>query len=587
MARKRPLGDDELQMELEMNENDDEEMDFENDDSFLNESCSEVDDNEENCSRESDTFSDDESGDDNLIHDKMKAKDGTEWETVAKRARRVQAANIITVPPGLTNKSCHITSKLDAFKCFVTPEIVDILVKYTNQKAQKWLAEWNAAHPDKQCTWCNTDSTEMYAMIGILMIMGALHATKEQVNVLWSTDPVFKRAIFTAAIARNRFLSLLRFMRFDDFTTRDVRRETDKLAPIRDLFEMFAKECRECFNPSSHLTVDEQLVASRNRCPFRVYMKQKPHRYGIKVWVLADNLNYYVHNLQVYTGKRDGVAEKNQGQRVVIDLVSHLRQGYGITADNFFTSLDLVNDLLDRNLTYCGTVRKNKTFVPPELLPNKTKAEFSSIFGFTEKHTIVSYVPKKSKGVILLSTEHHEHSISGVDNSFKPDIILHYNATKGAVDTFDKLAAEYSVRRKTLRWPMVMFMDVIDTAGVNAFCIFSFKFPDWDGQRNDNRRRFLLELGKELVIPHVKVRLGNPVGLHSSIIADMKTLVPDYQPNPVQPQGRGPIQGRCVNCPRNRDKKIRARCERCQNFICKDHSQKVTQVTCTSCQNEQ
>lgn len=209
--------------------------------------------------------------------------------------------------------------------------------------------------------------------------MGALHSNKEQVSVLWSTDPAIKRAIFAATMSRNRFNFILRFIRFDDVTTRQERNELDKLAPCREIFELFAKQCRSFFSPSSHLTVDEKPVPTRNRCPFRVYIKSKPHRYGIKLWVLADNSNGYCHNLQVYTGKRGKIAEKEQGRRVVNDLTEYLGSGYGVTTDNFFTSVELADDLLSRNLTFCGTVRKNKAFIPSNFLPNRSRAQYSSV----------------------------------------------------------------------------------------------------------------------------------------------------------------------------------------------------------------
>jgi hypothetical protein len=89
-----------------------------------------------------------------------------------------------------------------------------------------------------------------------------------------------------------------------------------------------------------------------------------------------------LQNLQVYLGKKDGKPEQEQGKRVVLDLVSILGPGDGVTTDNFFTSLDLAEELIERNLTLCGTLRKNKTLTPPEFLPSLQRPLFKSIFGF-------------------------------------------------------------------------------------------------------------------------------------------------------------------------------------------------------------
>lgn len=101
--------------------------------------------------------------------------------------------------------------------------------------------------------------------------------------------------------------------------------------------------------------------------------------------------------MQIYTGKpASGVPEKNQGKRVVLDMTKGLR-GHNITCDNFFTSYDLAQELIKRNLTMVGTVRKNKPELPPALLGTKDRAPLSK-FAFTEKdHNCLLLSQKKQK----------------------------------------------------------------------------------------------------------------------------------------------------------------------------------------------
>jgi len=44
------------------------------------------------------------------------------------------------------------------------------------------------------------------------------------------------------------------------------------------------------------------------------------------------------------------------------------------------------------------------------------RAEYSSIFGFDSKITIVSYVPKPNHAVLALSTTHHDMQTEGEKN---------------------------------------------------------------------------------------------------------------------------------------------------------------------------
>ncbi|GAV01508.1 hypothetical protein RvY_12212 [Ramazzottius varieornatus] len=78
------------------------------------------------------------------------------------------------------------------------------------------------------------------------------------------------------------------------------------------------------------------------------------------------------------------------------------------TTDNFFTSLSLDEALLKKKIFLIGTMRKNKSEIPSAFLPSKNREVLSSLFGQASDFTLVSYVPKESKAVILLSSIHRD-----------------------------------------------------------------------------------------------------------------------------------------------------------------------------------
>jgi len=69
---------------------------------------------------------------------------------------------------------------------------------------------------------------------------------------------------------------------------------------------MWVETLSKSFVPYENVTVDEQLVPFRGRCSFTQYMKSKPAKYGLKLWVLCDASTSYALNLQVYTGRVPG-----------------------------------------------------------------------------------------------------------------------------------------------------------------------------------------------------------------------------------------------------------------------------------------
>lgn len=69
----------------------------------------------------------------------------------------------------------------------------------------------------------------------------------------------------------------------------------------------------------------------------------------------------------------------------------------------------------------------------------------------------------------MISSHHHDQSID--TNTSKPEMITFYNRYKGGVDTLDNLVESYTCKRKSNKWPFVVFMFIIDLAAYNAFVI--------------------------------------------------------------------------------------------------------------------
>lgn len=113
----------------------------------------------------------------------------------------------------------------------------------------------------------------------------------------------------------------------------------------------------------------------------------------------------------------------------------YVNQGRGVTADNFFSSKKLAEELLQKKTTYLGTMRKKRREIPFMMKQTQGRQIGSSRYLYTEDLTLLSYLQKKSKNVMLISTQHNEPA-DGVDRhgKVKPQMILDYNKTKGKVD---------------------------------------------------------------------------------------------------------------------------------------------------------
>ncbi|XP_062864356.1 uncharacterized protein LOC134326079 isoform X3 [Trichomycterus rosablanca] len=259
-------------------------------------------------------------------------------------------------------------------------------------------------------------------------------------------------------------------------------------------------------------------------------------------------------------------------QNVVLDVTEGLR-GHNVTCDNFFTSYELGLQLLKRKITMVGAVRKNKPELPPALLASKERKVFSSKFAFTPTTTPVSYLPKKNKNVVLLSTLHADGDISNREDR-KSIIILDYNRNKGGVDNLDKVIGTDSCRRMTARWPLVIFHNIIDVSSYNAFVIWREINQTWMSRKQNKRRVFLEQLGKALVTPLIERRKHVPhtEALAAVVKAIQSAGAPDQPEDPATTAtspARASKRKRCQFCPQKKDCKTHTVCCRCKKYFCK------------------
>ncbi|KRX82521.1 PiggyBac transposable element-derived protein 4, partial [Trichinella sp. T6] len=251
---------------------------------------------------------------------------------------------------------------------------------------------------------------------------------------------------------------------------------------------------------SESVTDDERLYPFKGRCQFRQYMPKKPEKYCIKFSVACCSKSSYAWNMQIYTGKPSSeTREKTQWMGVILDMfiMTHVITFYGV-----FTKRRTKEKEFDFGWNY----KTNKQELTRELLQLQGRKLNSSTFAFSEDCTIISYRPKKNKNVTVLSEMHNDNQVCDQKGS-KPDIILHYNITKGGVDNLDKMTSTYSCQRMTARWPLVIFYNIIEVSAYNAY---TEKHPAWNVGRLHKRRLFLEELGKALVQPEMMRRKTLP-----------------------------------------------------------------------------
>lgn len=490
----------------------------------------------------------------------------TRWKKhCPNKCVRTRRENIIVRLPGVKNFGKNAKTHLECWSLFFTDEMLGVIVENTNLYISK-LAEGYARERRAKVT----DIDEIKALFGLLYLAGTLKSGRLNTKELWDRDGVGVER-FWLVMSRDRFHFLLRCLRFDDLGTREERRQIDKLAPIRTLFDSFVENCKNSYTVGTNTTIDEKLEAFRGRCSFKQYIPSKPNRYGIKIFALVDSASSYACNLEVYVGQQPpGQYEcPNDPCSIVLRLIEPISgSNRNLTCDNWFTSFNLVNKLFkEHKITFVGTIKKNKRELPLEFTNTRTRPECSSVFGFQEDTTIVSYIPKKYRNVLLVSTLHHDDTIDvSTAEQCKPEIITFYNHTKGGVDNLDKLSANYDVARNTRRWPMVIFYSMMNMAGVNSQIIYACNNNVYDIQRRLYLRELALNLTKNhLVRRSMETNVPRSVRERRQEVAGTASVQNNQE---LPPAG---IRKRCFFC--KKDSKTKYYCQKCKKFICLTHLQ--------------
>ena len=200
-------------------------------------------------------------------------------------------------------------------------------------------------------------------------------------------------------MSRDRYQEIIKHLRFDDFFSRRQRRETDKICLISEVWNCFIENCKKCYVPNCDLIIDEQLFPCKTRCSFIQYMANKPDKFGIKFWLLADAQSKYLCNGKPYL-ERDLSRSRCSdlpGDVCLTLLQPYYKKSYNVTTDNYFTSLKLAEELKQKKTIILGTIRKQQREVPSTELIMKNKELYASeIFSSPSGCSLTIYKAKKN-----------------------------------------------------------------------------------------------------------------------------------------------------------------------------------------------
>ena len=223
--------------------------------------------------------------------------------------------------------------------------------------------------------------------------------------------------------------------------------------------------------PQKYVAIDKPMVKSRHRSGFRQFIKDKPTKWGIKLWVLADSSNGYTVDFNIYIGRAAGqsIGEHGLGYDVVMLLMApYLGKGYHLFVDNFYSTLTLFKHLYDQGVVATGTILPSRRSFPPALKNSqewaKGRERGSMRWVRDPPCLLLQWVDNKVVSIITTVGNANEQSqvtrtvrTDGEWGETQPQIFKTYNMKMNTVDRSDQILSAFSTISLILLWLTVLF----------------------------------------------------------------------------------------------------------------------------------
>lgn len=206
----------------------------------------------------------------------------------------------------------------------------------------------------------------MRQFLGLVMYMGLVQ--QPSYAHYWRRDEMFV-TFANKIMSRNRFQLILSCFHCADNQHADT---SNRLYKIETLVKTVVDNFQKWYIPEEDLCIDEIVVLFLGRLVFGQFIKNKKHRYGIKIDKLCAK-DHYTLDYKIYAG-HDRSAEGPVAVKVVMEFMEpYMNCGRTLFTDSWYTSTQLAEKLIEKNTHLVGTLRSNRKGNPKDVVSKKLK----------------------------------------------------------------------------------------------------------------------------------------------------------------------------------------------------------------------
>jgi len=186
-------------------------------------------------------------------------------------------------------------TELEFFLLFFTNELVKEITEHTNEYPHSKIPKLNLRPRSIWHKWQDVTEEEMKAYIGVVLNM----AMNEKPGVFdyFSKGWIDHMPFFSDVFSRYRFLQIHWMLHVNSVAAGNTIK-------IDIMVKHVKSKSMEYFIQGQDTAIDETTIGFKGHASFRMYNPQKPTKWGLHVYTLADSATGYIVTFEPYYGKK-------------------------------------------------------------------------------------------------------------------------------------------------------------------------------------------------------------------------------------------------------------------------------------------